>query len=376
MGRKILLTEGTVSHVLSEVDAHDEASLQESLKQHPELVPIEDFDLSGPMLVIGREAPLPSGAVDLVGLARGGEILIIEFKTGPQNPDFRHATSQLIDYGSDMWTMDFETFESSVILRYFGSDRCPVGSPGYGKGSLQAAAQGQWPDLTEEDFAALRAKMEQQLASGRFIYVSVAQRFTDSSEQTIRYLNATMSSAFYALELVRFVEGDLEAFEARTLFKPEGGHRNRGAGRDVVEGFYSRFEDPTLRARIESFLETCRGLRYRFEFGDLGVSIRIVVPDRKEPVTVAWVFPPGASGWMGLRNVSLGLHEQQLPGDSPSRSALESYVEQVAQIPGSRDVGRRDLRGCELDPTSEAASDAAVELLTSLAQRVHDMSVT
>jgi RecB family endonuclease NucS len=97
MARKILLIDPKGAHELGEVAASDEAELQERVKSSPELLPIEDFGMVGPLLVIGRETTLPSGAVDLVGLARGGELLIVEFKTGPQNPDFRRATSQLVD---------------------------------------------------------------------------------------------------------------------------------------------------------------------------------------------------------------------------------------------------------------------------------------
>src|SRR5437879_1599137 len=110
--------------VLTEVLAADEAQLQERIKRTPELIPIEDFGMSGPMLVIGRESSLPSGAIDLVGPARSGELLLIEFKTGPQNPDFRQVIAQLLDYGSDLWQMAFNEFQAVVARRYVASDRC------------------------------------------------------------------------------------------------------------------------------------------------------------------------------------------------------------------------------------------------------------
>ena len=74
--------------ILVETPADNEKQLQDRMKEHPDLLPFEEFGLVGPPLVVGRETSLASGAVDLLCAARGGEVVIIEFKTGPQNPDF------------------------------------------------------------------------------------------------------------------------------------------------------------------------------------------------------------------------------------------------------------------------------------------------
>lgn len=124
MPRKMIVRTGQASSPLVEGTAENEEQLQELVKDNPDLLPIEEFGMSGPLMVIGRETTLPSGAVDLVALARSGEILIIEFKTGPQNTDFRSAIAQLLDYGSDTWGMSFDEFEGTVPARYFASNRC------------------------------------------------------------------------------------------------------------------------------------------------------------------------------------------------------------------------------------------------------------
>src|SRR5215210_4547040 len=115
----IVLREDGTTPILSEMLADDEAQLRELVKDNPDLLPIDEFGMTGPLLVIGRETTLPSGAIDLVALARGGELLIAEFKTGPQNSDFRRVLAQLLDYGSDLWRLSYEVFESTVPLRYF-----------------------------------------------------------------------------------------------------------------------------------------------------------------------------------------------------------------------------------------------------------------
>lgn len=104
------------------------------------------------MLIVGRETSLPSGAVDLVGMARNGAILVIEFKTGPQNSDFRHALAQMVDYGSHLWEMDPDDFETTVARRYFATAH--AGQASKRIESIAAAAISTWPDLTDEELAA------------------------------------------------------------------------------------------------------------------------------------------------------------------------------------------------------------------------------
>lgn len=86
---------------------------------HPKLIPAKDLGLDDDLLVVGRETTLASGFVDLMCLSSSGEVVIIDFKTGPQNPDFRHAVAQVIDYGSDLWRLaDWEEFDDGVVHRY------------------------------------------------------------------------------------------------------------------------------------------------------------------------------------------------------------------------------------------------------------------
>ena len=120
MSRKILLQkgDGTVDP-LDERPVGCEEELRQLVKENPDILPYDELGLSGPLLVVGRETTLPSGAVDLVAIARGGQLLLIEFKTGPQNTEFRYSLAQLLDYGSDMWGMSYEGFEQTVALRYF-----------------------------------------------------------------------------------------------------------------------------------------------------------------------------------------------------------------------------------------------------------------
>src|SRR5437762_2253028 len=87
ISRKLLVVLPDSSEVvLEEVAAPDEQTLHDRLRRTPGLLPVEAFGVDGPLLVVGQETSLASGRIDLVALTRTGDVLLIEFKTGPQNP--------------------------------------------------------------------------------------------------------------------------------------------------------------------------------------------------------------------------------------------------------------------------------------------------
>src|SRR5699024_12001723 len=99
----------------------------------------------------------------LVLLASGGELAIVAFKTGPQNPDFRHCLAQLLDYGSDLWGMWPEDFETKVFDAYrqgplFSSD-------GNKSASLETLAKQAW-GVTQDDAVDWRERLHAQLRDG------------------------------------------------------------------------------------------------------------------------------------------------------------------------------------------------------------------
>ena len=186
MGRKLVieLPDGG-RQFLEQVPADDELQLQEQLKLHPELLPLEDLGLESPAVVVGRESSLESGRVDLVLLGNGGELAIVEFKTGPQNPDFRECLAQLLDYGSDLWGMTVEDFDTRVAQRYFSGSHCPPGTVPPGA-SLEQVLAAVWGEEQADDAVGWRERLQAQLRDGSFHYVTVAQRFTPPVLRTLQ----------------------------------------------------------------------------------------------------------------------------------------------------------------------------------------------
>ncbi len=82
MARKIMVQQeyGSGPVLMTEALADNEAQLQEIMKENPDLLPVDEFGMTGPLMVVGQETTLPSGAIDLLSVTRGGELLLIEFK--------------------------------------------------------------------------------------------------------------------------------------------------------------------------------------------------------------------------------------------------------------------------------------------------------
>jgi hypothetical protein len=194
MARKLVidLPDGT-RQLLAEVLADDELQLQEQLKLHPGLLLLEELGLVGPAVVVGRESALDSGRVDLVLLGNGGDLALVEFKTGLQNPDFRECLAPMLDYGSDLWGMTLEEFETRVAQRYFSGPRCPPGTIAPDASLDQVLSQA-WR-TTVDDAVDWREHLRAQLRDGSFQYVAAAQRFTPPVLRTLRYLNEPRSAS-------------------------------------------------------------------------------------------------------------------------------------------------------------------------------------
>jgi hypothetical protein len=322
-----------------EVPARCEEDLQEIVKLHPQLIPADDLGLDGDLLVVGRETSLASGAIDLLCLARSGDLVLIEFKTGPQNPDFRAALAQLIDYGSDLWGMTLADFDNGVVQRYLSGRHV---SPGFeGLGSLaEAIAKADW-DQGKDELTTLNARLTDVLANGDFRFVVAAQRFTQPMIKSLQYLNATSRYGQYSLVQVIWMKGNqLSAYSAQVV---SGTARSRppgasvGAGQTNEADFLAGIADDDYRDAMKEIFAGASALGLVTYWGAKGASLRVRVPDRNEPVSVAWAFHEGDQ-FFGARHLSLGIDLGTLELVHSVKPAIEAFVQEVSQIPGATAV--------------------------------------
>jgi TIR domain len=130
--------------------------------------------------------------------------------------------------------------------------------------------------------------------------------------------------------------------------------------------FLASVDDDLYREALRSLFAVAKTLGMVFEWGSVGASIRLYTPDRREPLTVAWVFPAD-TGWSGLRHLTVGYDEGSAAATPSVRNALAAYVEAASVIPGATPARARALRAFSFAPDAvRAQQEQLVSLLRGL----------
>lgn len=372
MPRRVLIQRGTDTFDLVEVPAPNEHHLQEIMKSQPQLIPSDDLGLDGDLLVVGRETSLASGSIDLLCLARSGDLVLIEFKTGPQNPDFRHALAQLIDYGSDLWQMSLEDFDRGVVQRYLTSNhRVPAFA---GASDLHDAIERTNWNLDEDELGNLSARLTEVLSTGDFHYVVSAQRFTATMQKNLAYMNETMRfGRFYLVEIVQLEGEELTAHAAQVVAVPA---KRTAAGGPSVSSkadeatFVAGIAVEPYRSAVGDVLAACSAIGLEVKWRSVGASIRFVTPDRRQPLSIGWLLPEG-SQWQGARFVTFGVDPTSLEQTPSVETAVRQFVARLAQLPGAKPVPA-NLDAYTFSP--DALPAISTRLVAILEQLVRDIS--
>ena len=335
MPRRVLINQGGVTFDLLEVPAPNEHHLQEIMKNEPQLIPSDDLGLDGDLLVVGRETALASGYIDLLCLSRSGDVVLIEFKTGPQNPDFRHALAQLIDYGSDLWRFSLEDFDRGVVQRFLAGSHVSKAFVG-AKDLTEAIARTDW-NLTEEERSALDVRLAEVLDTGDFHYVVSAQRFTTTMQTSLEYMNATMKfGRFFLVEIVQLRGGELTAHAAQVVAAPaKRTASSQSASRGVTDeaAILAGTSDVSYRDALQDVLAACTALGLEVKWGSVGASIRFKTADRNQPLSIGWLLPAG-SHWQGARFLTFGVDPASLAETPSVASAVRRYISRLAALAG------------------------------------------
>lgn len=265
--------------------------------------------------------------------------MLIEFKTGPQNPDFRHALAQLIDYGSDLWKLSVEEFDRGVVQRYLSSGRVDTRSRGATPLATAVATSG-W-NLSEDELAALFSRLGEVLATGDIHYVVAAQRFTPSMQTSLDYLNATMRyGKFFLVEIVQMQGEELVAHAAQVVSAPprrSASGTASPAGQADEAAFLTSLSDSDCRDAMRDVIAGCTALGVEMKWRSQGASFRITTPDRRQPLSIGWVLPDD-SHWQGARFATFGVDPSSLSKTPSVEVAVTRYTKRLAAIPGAKPV--------------------------------------
>ena len=303
--------EGGGLEPLEEEPFSTEDELQALIAEHPELLDGEQIRPGDPRrwILITREKGIAETAgagarwaLDHLIVDQDAVPTLAEVKRG-SNPEIRRTiVGQLLEYAAhaaQTWTADElrQEFEES------------------------ANAQGRDPDEVlgkllqvdeEPDADGFWENVATNLAARRLRLLFVADEIPDPLEQVVKFLNEQMPSVeVLAVEIKQFRGRSSQTLVPRVIGRTAASSTRGPAGRSqklTRESFLEGCDSVESRDAANRLFEVAQESRATFGWGPSGVSIRGQCSRWRQPVTVAWLYPPSKAGegWMRTRDFTFG----------------------------------------------------------------------
>ena len=177
-------------------------------------------------------------------------------------------------------------------------------------------------------------QVAENLAARRLRLLFVADEIPAELARVTEFLNAQMPNIeVLAVEIKYYKGASGQAFAPRVIGqtsgtpKPKPTPRRRKLSR---KNFLRELESDVTRSAAQHLLDTAQESGATLFWGSSGLSIRMRCSAWKWPVSVAWLFPPNVSGWMGLTNISFGaaIFNYETPPGEELRALLETWIDQ------------------------------------------------
>lgn len=341
--------------------------LQTLLADYPDLLAGDRLEPGEPRrwLLVSREAGVPAEkgggtrwSLDHLFLDQDAIPTLVEVKRSSDTRIRREVVGQMLDYAAhaaEHWSME--------RIRTLFERTCE---------QLRITPEASLQELLGEtaDPDAYWTEVETNLEAGRMRLVFVADEIPPELERIIEYLNGQMErTTVVGVEVPQFVCGELQTLvprvvgltmEARTR-KGSGRSRSRIAPEQLIDAFGG------AGGAVSTFLSQCERQGLSVLFGDTGCSVRMKLPDRSKPSSVAWLFPPGVTGWMGLTGITVGCERAMLSPDEPLAPAFQDYLEAISRLPGAQ-AGDKGYVA-----TFEIPAERAAEQLPIILERIAEL---
>lgn len=158
------ISEKKLRLISSSEKVFDEKWLQGLLIASPGLLPVHEIDAQiAPLIPLGREVSVTSGAIDNLYITSEGQICLVETKLWRNPEAHREVVAQIIDYAKDLSKMSFEEFVEIVESSQLGN-----GKPGFWERVEKHARE-----IQKIEF---QSKVQEELEHGRFLLLIVGDR--------------------------------------------------------------------------------------------------------------------------------------------------------------------------------------------------------
>lgn len=309
-----------------------EDELQELIANHPELLDSEQVRPDDPRrwILVTREKGIAESpgagarwALDHLIVDQDARPTLVEVKRGSSSEIRRTVVGQLLEYAANAaatWSAeDLRTsFEATATER--------------GLEPIQELERLLETD-GEQDANAFWADVATNLVAHRLRLLFVADDIPDELERIVRFLNASMPDVeVLAVEVKQFRGDSAQTLVPRVIGRsaaavPRGSSPKRVLTRSL---FLEKFPDGGQRTVARRILEFAEGHGGKPSWYTTGVSIRVRCPVWGQPVSVAWLYPPGTKGWMRTRDCTFGADfRHEYPRDL--HEVLRRWIDQFTE---------------------------------------------
>ena len=347
--------------------------LQKLIADHPELLSGQQMNPDNPRrwLLIDRE----HGIADIVGGSNRWALdhllidqdaipTLVEVKRSDNSEIRRSIVGQMLDYAAHAR----HTWIVADIRRVF-EERIVASGQDPGNVLAKLLETNEEPDADE-----FWQRVQTNLRAARMRLLFVADGIPDELTRVVEFLNEQMPGIeVLAVEIKQFLGDSGQTLVPRVIGRtaevPVRTSGSRGNNRQTNrEEFLEKMPSPSVQEAANRLFEVSENGGASLGWGSAGVSIRIKTPIWRVPVSVAWLYPPGAqinlaaAFTFGAGNWSPNFFES-LPANLCE--VLENWANQFAG-----DAYTRDVSGTGFKAWSISLEDAALNI-DVLAERLH-----
>lgn len=363
---------------MQESDFDIEDTLQELVAKHLVLLSGEQITPGVPRrwILIDREQGIPDievgsnrWSLDHLLIDQDAIPTLVETKLAG-NPEIRRAVvGQMMEYAAHAR----RTWNVERIRRVF-EER--ASDDGLNPEEVLSELLQPEEDLEVEGFW---QQVEINLRAANLRLLFVADTIPDPLARVVEFLNEQMPNIqVLAVEIKQFRGATGRTLVPRVIGRtaeavaapPRGSRRGKNLNlQTLIESFPD--EQSRERDAVGRLLEVARQHRAGFNWSPGGVSIRAYCPSFKNNQSVAWLYAPGASGFMGIGEVNFGagngLHGffENIPQNL--REVLDDWVNEFSQDEFVTEVAQTGIKAWHISHQDAAAN---IDLLAERLERV------
>ena len=364
------LTESGNLEPMNEEAFELEDKLQELVAGYPALLSGEQMNPDNPrrFILIGRE----QGIADIVGggnrwsldhllIDQDAVPTLVEAKRQGNSQIRREIVGQMMDYAAHAT----QTWNVGDIREAFESRSDDPDA------ELAVLLQ------KEPDVEKFWHDVETNLRAARLRLLFVADGIPDELTRVVEFLNRQMPDIeVLAVEIKQFKGEAGSTLVPRVIGRSpvvtrvDGAQSGSRARRRLTrDEFFAQMPNEQVEKAARRLLEVTEQGGGIVQMGDTGVSLRFKLPSRRNPLSLAWIYPvPNRVFWAPTRDFTFGLPIWRPNEESPGLVNIQKgWLSQFQADPFSMDLSDKGLEACAVSHEDAVAN---IDLLCERLNRV------